>query len=179
MVASSGWTAFPRRKSGNRHGHSAIYPRLSAQSFILKTVASEEESFGRTLIAGVNRFEQVSSTLGLQSGDTFPGEEMFRLYGAPFGLSKDLIADLATSRRFGTDPEAYKEAMNRQRTQSKASSKFGASERETLDIYQQVSPQPTEFLGYDYSLLDDGRQTTGDGSGAERHTHNGSGKWIA
>jgi alanyl-tRNA synthetase len=140
-----------------------IYPEIiQRKEFILKAISTEEESFARTLVAGLSRFDQVSSSLGLQSGDVFPGEDMFRLYDT-FGLSKDLIIDLASARGFGTDADGYEQAMSRQRDQSKAVSKFGAGERETLDVYQQVSPQPTEFLGYDYSFLDDGRRTTDDG----------------
>ncbi|HKP52506.1 MAG TPA: alanine--tRNA ligase [Chloroflexia bacterium] len=149
-----------------------VYPEIvQRKEFILKAIANEEESFARTLVAGLNRFDQVSSSLRLQSGDVFPGEEMFRLYDT-FGLSKDLIADLASARGFGTDAEGYEEAMSRQRGQSKAASKFGAGERETLDVYQQVSPQPTEFLGYDYSNLDFGFRISdfgfdGSGNGVE------------
>jgi alanyl-tRNA synthetase len=140
-----------------------VYPEIiQRKDFILKAIATEEESFGRTLVAGLSRFDQVASTLGLQPGDPFPGEEMFRLYDT-FGLSKDLIADLASARSFTTDEEGYEQAMTRQRDQSKASSKFGAGERETTDVYQQVSGQPTEFLGYDYAYLDGGRRTTDDG----------------
>ena len=141
-----------------------VYPEIiQRKDFILKAIANEEESFGRTLVAGLNRFDQVSSTLGLQSGGVFPGEEMFRLYDT-FGLSKDLIIDLASARGLSTDAEGYEQAMSRQRGQSKAASKFGGGERETLDVYQQVSPQPTEFLGYDYSYLDEGRRANGQGS---------------
>jgi alanyl-tRNA synthetase len=131
-----------------------IYPEIiQRRDFILKAIQTEEESFQRTLMAGLNRFDQVSTTLNLQPGDTFPGDEMFRLYDT-YGLSKDLIKDLAVARGFQTDEEAYEQAMSRQREQSKASSKFGPAVKENVDIYQQVSPQPTKFLGYDYSTLD-------------------------
>ncbi|MEO6456824.1 MAG: alanine--tRNA ligase [Chloroflexia bacterium] len=131
-----------------------IYPEIvQRRDFILKAILAEEESFGRTLVSGLNRFDQVASTNKLQSGDTFPGEEMFRLYDT-FGLSKDLIADLATARGFSLDEEAYNTAMTRQREQSKAGSSFKQGERENLDIYQQISAEPTRFLGYDYSTLE-------------------------
>ncbi|HUP27473.1 MAG TPA: alanine--tRNA ligase [Chloroflexia bacterium] len=131
-----------------------IYPEIiQRRDFILKAILNEEESFGRTLVAGLNRFDQVASSTRLRPGDTFPGEEMFRLYDT-FGLSKDLIADLAVARGFNLDEEAYNTAMTRQREQSKAGSTFKLGERENLDIYQQVSREPTQFLGYDYSTLE-------------------------
>ena len=143
-----------------------VYPELmQRREFILKAIATEEDSFGRTLAAGLNRFEQVVSTHGLQSGDTFPGSETFSLYDT-FGLHPDLITDLAVSRGFEMDKEGYEAAMTRQKEQSKKSSTLKAGERENLDIYQQVSPQPTEFLGYDYSLLTGGGELTdGDSPG--------------
>src|SRR5207237_297315 len=132
-----------------------IYPEIiQRRDFILKAIQTEEESFQRTLMSGLDRFDQVSATLNLQPGGTFPADEMFRLYDT-YGHSKDLIKDLAVARGFQTDEQAYERAMSRQREQSKASSKFGPAVKENVDIYQQVSPQPTRFLGYDYSTLDD------------------------
>jgi alanyl-tRNA synthetase len=131
-----------------------IYPDIvQRRDFILKTIRDEEESFGRTLIAGLNRFDQVASTLKLQPGDTFPGDEMFRLYDT-FGLSRELVVDLAVARDLEVDLEEYDKAMGRQREQSRSSSVFKGGTRESMDIYQQVSPEPTKFLGYDYSMLD-------------------------
>src|SRR5438105_11273722 len=101
-----------------------IYPEIiQRRYFILRAIENEEENFGRTLMAGVNRFDQIASSHSLQPGDTFPGDEMFRLYDT-FGLSKDLITDLAVARGFNVDQEAYDQAMTRQREQSKAASKF-------------------------------------------------------
>ena len=124
-----------------------IYPEIvQRKDFILKTILDEEESFSRTLMAGLNRFDQVASTLSLQPGDTFPGDEMFRLYDT-FGLSKELVIDLAAARGFQVDLEEYNRSMSRQREQSKAASAFKGGTRESLDVYQQVSPEPTRFLG--------------------------------
>jgi alanyl-tRNA synthetase len=143
-----------------------VYPELAQRrDFILKNIAMEEESFGRTLVAGVNRFEQVASGRGLKQGDTFPGEEMFSLYDT-FGLHRDLITDLAVSRGFEIDSEGYEAAMALQKERSKATSALKGGEREDLTIYQQLSPQPTEFLGYDYSMLTAGRElANGNGQG--------------
>jgi alanyl-tRNA synthetase len=135
-----------------------VYPELEQRrDFILKNIATEEESFSRTLVAGLNRFDQVASTLGLGQGDRFPGDEMFRLYDT-FGLHRDLITDLAVSRGFEIDSEGYEAAMQGQKRQSKAASTFKSGERESLDVYQQVSPQPTEFLGYNYEYLTNGSE---------------------
>src|SRR5205807_1043822 len=68
--------------------------------------------------------------------------------------SKELVVDLAAARGFQVDQDEYNEAMSRQREQSKATSILKAGDRENLEIYQRVSPEPTPFLGYDYSMLD-------------------------
>jgi len=144
-----------------------VYPDIvQRREFILKTILQEEESFGQTLQDGTNRFNQMVSALGLQSGDTLPGDEMFKLYDT-YGLSKELIIDMAYARGLDVDLEGYEKALEEQRTRSKSSTVLKAGERQNFDVYQSVSPEPTRFLGYDYSYLttDDGR-TTNDG-----HSH--------
>lgn len=126
---------------------------LQRRDFILKAIANEEELFSRTLISGLNRFDQVSASLNLKPGSTFPGKEMFSLYDT-FGLARELITDLAVSRGMDVDTEGFNAAMDEQRKRSKDPDAFKQKARENLDIYQQVSPQPTRFLGYDYSQLD-------------------------
>lgn len=137
-----------------------IYPEIiQRRDFILKIILGEEESFGRTLLAGLNRFEQVSSSLDLQPGDTFPGEEMFKLYDT-FGLSRDLMKDEAVARGFEVDDTRYEAVMEEQRKRGKEGGTFKGVARENLDIYQQAAGhQPTRFLGYEYATLDEGRRT--------------------
>jgi alanyl-tRNA synthetase len=130
-----------------------IYPDiLQKREFILKTILQEEESFGQTLQEGTSRFNQIVNALGLQPGDTLPGDEMFKLYDT-YGLSKELIIDMAYSRGLNTDLEGYEKALEEQRTRSKSSTVLKAGQRENFDVYQSVSPEPTKFLGYDYSYL--------------------------
>jgi alanyl-tRNA synthetase len=130
-----------------------IYPdTLQKRDFILKTILQEEESFGQTLQEGTNRFNQIVTALGLQPGDTLPGDEMFKLYDT-YGLSKELIIDMAYSRGLNTDLEGYEKALEEQRTRSKSSTVLKAGERQNFDVYQTISPEPTKFLGYDYSYL--------------------------
>ncbi len=131
-----------------------IYPEIGQRrDFILNAILNEEESFGRTLAAGLHRFDQVAAGLDLQPGDLFPGDEMFMLYDT-FGLAKDLMKDVAVARGFEIDEEGYEQAMSSQRSRSKASGAFKQGERENLDIYQTAAAnQPTQFLGYDYSML--------------------------
>ena len=124
---------------------------LARREFILRTIATEEESFDRTLSNGLNRFEQI--TAGAQDGAVVPGGELFRLYDT-FGLPRDLIEDLVRDRGLSGDWPGYEDAMRRQQKTSRAGAAFGHAARGGLEIYQQISPAPTEFLGYDYSHLE-------------------------
>jgi alanyl-tRNA synthetase len=131
-----------------------IYPEIvQKQEFILANILQEEKLFGETLLAGSNRFDRIVSDLHLQPGDTLPGREMFTLYDT-FGLSKDIIYDMAVARGFEVDMEGFEQALEEQRTRSREGGNFTSKNREANDVYQSVSPQPTEFLGYDYKYLD-------------------------
>jgi alanyl-tRNA synthetase len=130
-----------------------VYPDiLQKRDFILRTILQEEESFGQTLLEGTNRFNQMVSALGLQPGDTLPGSEMFKLYDT-HGLSRELLIDMAYSRGLNVDLEGFEQALEEQRKRSKDTTVLKAGGRESFDIYQNLSPQPTKFLGYDYSYL--------------------------
>ncbi len=142
-----------------------VYPEIvQKREFILSNILREEKMFGDTLVVGSNRFDQIVSDLGLKPGDVLPGKEMFTLYDT-FGLSREIIKDMAVARELDVDEQGFEQALEEQRTRSKSSSILKAGDRENLDIYQSVSPQPTEFLGYDYSYLtdDEGLRTKDEG----------------
>ncbi|MDQ6746525.1 MAG: alanine--tRNA ligase, partial [Candidatus Dormibacteraeota bacterium] len=123
---------------------------LARRDFILHTVSTEEEGFGRTLVTGLNRFEQI--TAGAQEGDLVPGLELFRLYDT-FGLPRDMIEDLVRDRGLAADWAGYDSALQQQRDQSKAGAAFTHVLGGDKEVYQQISPAPTEFQGYDASCL--------------------------
>ncbi len=123
---------------------------LARRDFILQTIRTEEEGFNRTLGAGISRFETL--TADLPAGATVPGEDLFRLYDT-FGLPRDLIEELVHERALSGDWPGYDVAFRRQQEQSKLGSGFKSSRGEGRELYQQISAQPTEFLGYEYSTL--------------------------
>ncbi|MDQ3705531.1 MAG: alanine--tRNA ligase [Chloroflexota bacterium] len=134
-----------------------VYPEIrQRRDFILEALRREEESFARTIIAGLNQFEQIVNRLALKPGEVFPGREMFELYGT-HGLSKDIMKDEAVSRGLEIDEAGFEEALQEEQQRSKRSTILKAGDRQNLDIYQQAAgKQPTTFLGYDYATLDNG-----------------------
>ncbi|MEO8287893.1 MAG: alanine--tRNA ligase [Chloroflexota bacterium] len=130
-----------------------VYPDIvQRREFILKAILQEEESFEQTLLEGTSRFNQTVRSLGLKQGDVLPGRDMFKLYDT-FGLSKELVIDMAYSKGLEVDLEGYDQAMEEQRRRGQEAGNFGPKERENLDVYQKISPEPTTFLGYDYATL--------------------------
>ncbi|HMA34952.1 MAG TPA: alanine--tRNA ligase [Chloroflexia bacterium] len=123
---------------------------LARREFILRTISTEEESFSRTLVAGVTRFEAI--TVGAHEGEVVPGGELFRLYDT-FGLPRDLIQDLVRDRGLQGDWAGYEAAFRQQQETSRAHATFTHGEKGDKELYQQISPTPTEFLGYDYNGL--------------------------
>ncbi|MDQ5826432.1 MAG: alanine--tRNA ligase-related protein, partial [Chloroflexota bacterium] len=134
-----------------------VYPEIrQRRDFILEAMRREEESFARTIIAGLNQFEQIANRLALKPGEVFPGREMFELYGT-HGLSKDIMKDEAVSRGLEIDEAGFEEALQEEQQRSKRNTILKAGDRQNLDIYQQAAgKQPTTFLGYDYATLDNG-----------------------
>ena len=52
------------------------------KDFVANVIKSEEESFIRTLDAGLERFETISADL--KKGEKIPGDKVFLLYDSPF-----------------------------------------------------------------------------------------------
>jgi alanyl-tRNA synthetase len=130
-----------------------VYPEIvQRRDFILRAIQNEEETFNRTLTEGSRRFDDLVSADSLKEGDTFPGRDMFTLYDT-FGLSKELVVDMAVARGLNVDMEGFEKAMEEQRRRSRETTTLKAGERENLDIYQTASPNGTQFLGYDYTCL--------------------------
>ena len=116
------------------------YPELAASAQrVSETLRQEEERFGETLEKGMGILTEALAKLG--KGQQLDGQTAFMLYDT-FGFPLDLTADVCRERQVTVDEAGFETAMNKQREQARASSKFksGAS----LD-YQ---GQSTEFTGY-------------------------------
>ena len=123
------------------------YPELrQRRNQILKVIAYEEQSFGKTLTAGMNRLQALTTELKETGKSEIPGEEAFRLYDT-YGFPYDLTAELATEEELTVDEEGFRVAMERQRQTSRSGAAFKAEGRDRAELYAAIRPR-TEFLGY-------------------------------
>lgn len=124
------------------------YPQLlSMKEHLQKVVLLEEEQFARTLENGMQVLEAGIAEL---SGNTLPGELVFRLYDT-YGFPADLTADVARERELGIDMAGFEEQMNAQRARARSASKFRMDKDLDLGL-----TGATDFLGYD-ALVGEGR----------------------
>ena len=125
------------------------YPELiERRAQIAKVLLHEEQSFGRTLQTGINRFSSLAKVLVDQGQTTVSGIEAFRLYDT-FGFPVDLTRDLAEDAGLTVDIVGFESAMLAQREQSRAGKAFKDTARERAELYVTAAKQKTEFLGYD------------------------------
>ncbi len=126
------------------------YPNLvQRRRQIDRVLTHEEESFGRTLNDGIGRFQILAEGLRERDETVVPGAEVFRLYDT-FGFPYDLTVELAREQGFTVDEPGFIQAMEAQRTASRAGGMFKDVARSRADLYVQLAAgRATDFLGYD------------------------------
>jgi alanyl-tRNA synthetase len=129
---------------------------------IERVLAHEEESFGRTLSAGMARFQALVEDLARDAaaqGETvarvLPGREVFRLYDT-YGFPFDLTVELAREQGLEVDQTGFDEAFAAQRETSRggAVDAFRDRARSRAEVYVDLAQGPTEFLGYEATTAD-------------------------
>jgi alanyl-tRNA synthetase len=126
----------------------AAYPELkAAQAHVEKVIRQEEERFAETLDKGMRILEEA---VGRLSGKVIPGDVVFKLYDT-YGFPVDLTADIARERGLELDLPGFEQAMEGQREQARAHSKFEGDYGQGLQIEVH-----TEFTGYE-RMADEGR----------------------
>jgi len=119
----------------------AAYPELNTQrAHIERVLQQEEERFAETLSKGMSLLE---SAIGTLKGNVIPGETVFKLYDT-FGFPVDLTADIARERDLSIDQQGFEDAMQAQRDQARAASKFGVDQRAGVTFEGK-----TDFRGYE------------------------------
>jgi alanyl-tRNA synthetase len=124
----------------------------SQKDFVQKVVLEEENSFLRTLDQGIKYFEEYYNktfirTGKMNSGDEvqllFPGEMAFKLYDT-YGFPIDLTQLMTRERDTLVNMETYNEALQQQKTRSRAASVIDTGDWITLRDDETVT-----FTGYD------------------------------
>ena len=124
------------------------YEELRARAeHILRIVRLEEEQFGRTLAAGLSRFEGLAEHLASQGATEMPGLEAFRLYDT-YGFPIDLTLELARERGLTVGMEEFDSAMAAQREAGRSAQRFREASHQALEFYGAQRLPGAEFLGY-------------------------------
>jgi alanyl-tRNA synthetase len=121
---------------------------ITSRSFIEGVVTNEEKRFADTLFYSMKVLEEEVGKLKVREKDTIPGSLAFKLYDT-YGLSVDIVEDVAREEELKVDLVGYKKAMERQRTQSQESWK-GSGEEAVPEAYRKLSTNgvATDFLGH-------------------------------
>lgn len=118
-----------------------VFPELVAQqSIIKKVIREEEESFLRTLIKGIDRFNNYVDT---NTNHHMDGKFAFELYDT-YGFPIDLTELLAHEKGFEVDMAEFSSELQQQKERSRSASKI---EAEDWIILKEDDVE--EFVGYD------------------------------
>ena len=120
-----------------------VFPELGTRAEVVKeTLATEENSFNKTLDRGMEKFEKSAQ------GKLFPSEDAFQLYDT-FGFPLDLTALLCRERGLELDEKAVEVLMEKARELSR-----GAQKKTIVRALELSTDAVTEFLGFDEASCD-------------------------
>ena len=120
------------------------YPELSEKiELIKKVILSEEESFGKTIDAGLELLDEYIKNT---EGTVFSGEDAFKLndtYGFPLDLTKDILEEKGMT----VDEEKFNELLDNQKKTARAARKdAGADAWKSGNV--KIEAEATQFVGY-------------------------------
>ena len=117
----------------------SVFPEIGPRAEAIKdTLATEENSFNKTLDRGLQLFESDAG-----KSNVFPTEDAFKLYDT-YGFPLDLTALLCRERGIALDEAAVEDRMEKARELSRASQK-----KTIVRALNLSSEATTEFLGFD------------------------------
>jgi alanyl-tRNA synthetase len=126
------------------------YPDLvNSRGFIEGMALNEEKRFAATLYHGMRILQDHIEELKGKKEIIIPGAVAFKLYDT-YGLSPDIVQDVAREEGLKVDLEGFDRAMARQRSLSQESWK-GSGEEEIPDVYRALANRglTCEFIGYE------------------------------
>ncbi len=151
------------------------YPELiTSREFIEGVVRNEEKRFADTLRYGIRVLNDEVEKLKNTKSTVIPGDVAFKLYDT-YGLSIDIVQDVAREEGLTVDLDGFEKAMEGRRKMSQASWK-GSGEEDIPPTYKKLFSQgfKTQFTGYEtlsdngkvIALVSGGREVNRAGAGA-------------
>ncbi len=123
----------------------AVFPELvEHREVIRRVIASEEESFERTIDRGLQLFEKITQ----ENSGIISGRDAFQLYDT-YGFPIDLTQIIARERHLKVDLDGFAQEMEKQRARGRAAQKKTAIEVSEND----QDTQKTEFVGFEEENL--------------------------
>jgi len=129
----------------------AAYPELGEQrDAIHKWLASEEESFGRTLEQGTKLLDELIAQAKEQGEEGLGADDAFKLHDT-FGFPIDLTREIAAEHDLGVDEPGFERLMDEQRARARAGGRSNAGGDDLRARAQQLAAraQATVFTGYE------------------------------
>jgi len=136
---------------------------------LAKVVNNEELRFGETLEHGLTMLDEEIRRLAQAGEKLIQGDFIFKLYDT-FGFPVDIVRDISMERGVEFDNDGFVEAMEKQRSQSRASQKGEHVRLPGKGVKEFIgSGRKSEFTGYDhlcseaevFGLLDSEGNVTG------------------
>ncbi len=121
------------------------YPELRDKSELIeKVIFSEEESFGKTIDAGLSLLDEFIANT---HGTVFSGEDAFKLndtYGFPLDLTKDILSE----RGLTVDEDKFNSLLAKQKATARAARKDAGADAWKGNSVK-IEAQKTIFEGYE------------------------------
>jgi alanyl-tRNA synthetase len=118
---------------------------------IQKWLEAEEESFGRTLVQGLKRLDELIERARLTGAEGIAASDAFLLHDT-YGFPIDLTIELVAEQDLGVDEAGFEALMEEQRDRSRASadrSVAGEAVRERAEALSRHTDFDTDFVGYE------------------------------
>ena len=124
------------------------YTDLAARrDYIVRIIKMEEESFGRTIDAGLRIFSDLLADHKAKGESTFSGADAFKLYDT-YGFPIDLTIEMCQDEGMEVDQEGFQREMEAQKVRAREARKaLGDLGWERIDLGD-IDKNPTAFVGY-------------------------------
>ncbi len=123
------------------------YPELHEQREAIEMwMATEEESFGRTIERGLKMLGEMVERAREEGHEGIGAENAFRLHDT-YGFPIELTTEIAAQRGLGVDQQGFEDLMEQQRRGSQATAGRGA--KDVLRERAATLSGHSEFVGYE------------------------------